>query len=289
MKKHIAIILLFVAACAMAVTGVREISAAEELCSDAWFRFVEQNVPTGDGQGHGPDIGSEEWKSVVEFKLGIRGKPEVPTRTSGAWCRYIDKIVQSEFTPSAGTENLGQTGKALGPSFPCEKVEPGSIEEMICKDEELSALDRKLARVYAAALQKATNEHPPVLRAMQRGWIKGRNECWKSDKIRDCVQDAYISRIAELHAQYRLVSFIGPVRFVCDGNPANEVIVTFFQTDPPTLIAEHGDEVSLMYREISASGTKYQGRNESFWEHQGEARITWGYGAQPMTCIKKAF
>jgi hypothetical protein len=41
--------------------------------------------------GHGPDPGSEEWRSVVEFKLGIRDQPGVPDRNSQAWCEFIDE------------------------------------------------------------------------------------------------------------------------------------------------------------------------------------------------------
>lgn len=173
---------------------------------------------------------------------------------------------------------------AAGPAFSCDKAEPGSIEELICGDAELAALDRKLADVYAAATAKAVNEQPPFLKADQRGWIKGRNDCWKSDDTDSCVQTAYVERIAELQARYRLVPHGDPVRFVCDANPANEVIVTFFETDPPTMIAERGDSSSLMFAQPSASGARYQGRNESFWEHQGEARITWGYAAPEMRC-----
>jgi membrane-bound inhibitor of C-type lysozyme len=94
-------------------------------------------------------------------------------------------------------------------------------------------------------------------------------------------------RIAELQARYRLVDGNGPVRYECEGNAANEVVVTFFQTEPPTLIAERGDTVSLMYLQPSGSGARYQGRNESFWEHQGEALITWGYGTREMRCKKR--
>ena len=173
-----------------------------------------------------------------------------------------------------------------GPSYSCEKVEAGSIEAMVCEDTELAALDRKLAEVYAAASTKALNERPPLLKAEQRGWIKGRDECWKSDDKNRCVADEYRRRIAELQARYRLVAATGPVTYVCDGNPANEVVATYFQTEPPTLIAERGDSVSLMFVQPSASGTKYQGRNESLWEHQGEAMITWGFGADEMRCKK---
>jgi uncharacterized protein len=176
---------------------------------------------------------------------------------------------------------------AQGPSFDCGKVEAGSIEAMICKDEGLAALDRKLAEVYTAASHKAVNEHPPVLKAEQRGWIKGRNECWKDDDKRRCVENQYVRRIAELQAKYRLVPASEPVFYACAGDPGNEVIATFFQTDPPTLIAKRGDRVSLMYLQPSGSGAKYQGGNESLWEHHGEAMITWGYGSPEMQCTRK--
>jgi uncharacterized protein len=182
------------------------------------------------------------------------------------------------------------TAWAEGPSFDCSKVETGSIEEMVCKDEGLSALDRTLADVYGAASAKATNEHPPVLKAEQRGWIKGRDECWKSDDVRACVEDSYRTRIAELQARYRLVAGRGPVFFRCGGQPANEVVVTYFETEPPTAIVERGDGSSLMFQQPSGSGAKYQGRNESFWEHHGEAVLTWGYDAPEIHCtvVEKA-
>ena len=287
MSRWIAVSIIFVTVCAQAGDDYRSSMAAETLCSDSWSQFIEEKIPTGDDQGHGPDVGSGEWKSVIEFKLGIRDKPGLPDRDSEAWCRHIDQIVRERYAASSENNgNLSGSVMATGPSYDCDKVEANSIEEMICKDNELSALDRKLSVIYSAAAKKATNEHPPVLKAEQRGWIKGRNECWKSNDKRACVQDEYQRRIAELQARYRLVHGNGPVRFICDENPANEVIVTFFQTDPPTLIAERGDSVSLMYLQPSGSGTKYQGRNETYWEHQGEASITWGYGAPQMRCKK---
>jgi len=175
---------------------------------------------------------------------------------------------------------------AASPSFDCRKVKDSSIEKMICADEGLATLDRRLAEVYGAAAKKATNEHPPVLKVEQRGWIKGRNDCWKSDNKRNCVEESYRLRIVELQAKYRLVAANGPVTYGCDGNPANEVVATFFKTEPPALIAERGDQVSLMYLQKSASGTKYQGGDYSLWEHQGEATVVWGYGSKEMRCTK---
>lgn len=174
---------------------------------------------------------------------------------------------------------------AAGPSFDCGKVETGSIEELVCKDEGLSALDVKLAEVYAAASRKVGNEQPPTLKAEQRGWVKGRDDCWKNEDRRKCVEEEYQRRIAELQARYLLVPAEGPFRYMCDGDPKNEVIVTFFQTDPLTLVAERGDSTSLMYLQNCEGGNKYVGRNEGFWEHHhSQALITWGFGTKEMHC-----
>ncbi|MFG0456778.1 MliC family protein [Shewanella mangrovisoli] len=173
------------------------------------------------------------------------------------------------------------------PSFDCGKVQAGSIEELVCQDAGLTKLDLQLAEVYAQAADKAKNEQPPMLKAMQRGWVKGRNECWKSEDKRACIESSYQTRIAELQAQYRLVEMTGPIFYACDGNPANEVVVSYFKTEPATLIAERGDQTSLMFVQPSGSGAKYQGRNESLWEHHGEAKIVWGYEAPEMTCVVK--
>lgn len=207
------------------------------------------------------------------------GVREVDYRLVAGEAGWILRLVRIADRPGIAT--------AAGPSFDCAKVRAGGIEAQVCADAGLSALDRKLAQVYAGARKKATNEHPPVLRAEQRGWIKGRNDCWKADDRRLCIETAYVQRIAELQARYRLAEAIGPVVYACDGNTRNEIVATFFRTDPPTLIAERGDQFSLMYLQPSGSGARYQGRNESLWEHQGEALITWGHGAPEMCCTKK--
>ncbi|MCP5270898.1 MAG: MliC family protein [Burkholderiaceae bacterium] len=173
---------------------------------------------------------------------------------------------------------------AAGPSFDCSRAEAGSIEARVCASPDLSALDRQLASVYAAARAKAKNEHPPTLAAEQRGWIKGRNDCWKASDPATCVGDAYRLRIAELQARYRLLPGRGPVFYVCDGQPSNEVVATFFATDPPSAVVERGDRTSMMFLQPAASGARYAGGNESLWEHHGEARVVWGHGAKEMTC-----
>jgi uncharacterized protein len=267
--------------------GATGFAQAQTQCTDAWYQAIEKRLQTADAQGHGPDIGSDEWKSVIEFKAGVRGGANVPERNSEKWCTYIDQQTKAMQATGSDTGKPRTVNVVPGPSYDCAKVEPGGIEAMICEDKDLSALDRKLSQVYASASIKAGNEHPPTLKAEQRGWIKGRDDCWKSDDAGACVRMAYQRRIAELQARYRLVAGTGPVYYECDGNPANEVSATFFKTDPPTLIAERGDSVSLMYQQPGGSGIKYLGRNESLWEHQAETTITWGYGAIESHCKRK--
>ena len=76
-----------------ACAEVSEHNTAENLCTADWFQAVEQEVKTGDDSGHGPDLGSPEWRSVVEFRLNIRDDAGVPDRASHQWCEHIDELV----------------------------------------------------------------------------------------------------------------------------------------------------------------------------------------------------
>ena len=69
-------------------------TGVSDLCTQSWYQSVESVISSGDGMGHGPDPGSDEWRSVIEFKLGVRGKPEVPDRSSQEWCSYIDGLIK---------------------------------------------------------------------------------------------------------------------------------------------------------------------------------------------------
>lgn len=100
------------------------------------------------------------------------------------------------------------------PSFDCNTESLAEVETRICAQGELAGLDRKLAKVYKLAV--AVSNEPPgpsFLQTEQRGWIKGRNECWKSDAVDKCVSDSYIRRIAQLQARYRLVGNIKGTSF----------------------------------------------------------------------------
>jgi hypothetical protein len=58
-------------------------------CSNRLYAWIESHIQSGDSMGHGPDVGSAEWTSVIQFKLGLRGDPQVPDIDSNAWCGFI--------------------------------------------------------------------------------------------------------------------------------------------------------------------------------------------------------
>jgi membrane-bound inhibitor of C-type lysozyme len=92
--------------------------------------------------------------------------------------------------------------------------------------------------------------------------------------------------VAELEAIFALAPSLGPVNFTCDDAGASSVTVVFFETNPATMLATRGNDTALLFIQPSGSGAKYQGQTVTFWEHQGEALITWGHDTKAMRCIK---
>jgi len=93
---------------------------------------------------------------------------------------------------------------ASHPSFDCAKVKNDSAEATICASDTLMALDNEMAALYKEARKVAQKDD--MLKAIQRGWIKGRNECWKETDQVQCMIDAYNVRIDELKEEYHLNS-----------------------------------------------------------------------------------
>ncbi|MEM9783473.1 MAG: lysozyme inhibitor LprI family protein [Pseudomonadota bacterium] len=165
----------------------------------------------------------------------------------------------------------GAAAAAYGSSFDCTKAD-GAAETAVCSGRELAALDRELARVYALAGESLPrrSEQARLLRAEQRGWIKGRDECWKAGKmLRACVADEYVLRIAGLRQGFEAArrpgtgttGSSGPVAYRCTGLGA-PLSVTFVQTGAN---AGHNDFAALrlsdaqyaLVRLPSASGERY--------------------------------
>ena len=164
------------------------------------------------------------------------------------------------------------------PSFDCSKA-GHDIEDLICADAELATLDRRLAQAYAEALKNYPTDELKTLKAFQRGWIKGRNDCWKAADKRDCVDYAYRSRITELEISAGNLVVPEPVNYVCDGGPYDYLTAIFYQQAllPAVVLTRvggpDGDSQVIAFIQPSGSGAKYAGGNTLFWEHHDEATL----------------
>lgn len=69
-------------------------ASAPPLGTDDWFVWVEKTVGTGDGAGHGPDYGSQEWCLVVNKKL-FKGESTV-SPCSPEWERKVTDTLLSK-------------------------------------------------------------------------------------------------------------------------------------------------------------------------------------------------
>ena len=180
-----------------------------------------------------------------------------------------------------------------GPTFDCIKTSH-EIEELICKDEELSSKDRKLAEVYKqaiAAMEKVDAggvEAISELKIMERGWSRGRNDCWKAEDKRQCTSDNYDKRTAFLQARYFLVEGGQPVFYTCNKNPADEIVATFIPSDPPSVRLERGDSVEVGVLSPSGSGSRYDADfGVFFWTQGDNAQVPWPQDNEFSCVVRK--
>ena len=188
------------------------------------------------------------------------------SRTSVATVLFLVGLVPAF---DAGISARAQSG----PSFDCATIS-GAVEKLICGDPGLSTMDRQLASVYTAAEKKGGATES--LKTEQDAWIARRNGC-KGSNLRGCVERAYNNRIAELQAKSGLVKSIGPFAFSCTSSDGKKdsAMATFYDSTPPSMTFERGGRTLFALVARSASGARYEGANLIYWEHQGEAQVTW--------------
>jgi uncharacterized protein len=172
-----------------------------------------------------------------------------------------------------------------GPTFDCTKA-ASKVETLICGDAALATLDRRLADVYARAIAESPAHEAATQKALQGGWIKGRDQCWKSADPKACVRQEYRSRIVELQIVSGQVAGLAPVSFRCTGAPAAPVTATFYNdTEPASAVITVGTDQVIAFRQPAASGTSYAGNDVDYRDHQGAVSIKW-FGAT-LTCTRR--
>jgi len=181
---------------------------------------------------------------------------------------------------------FGFASSAVGqsPGLDCAKA-TSAVEELICKDNDLAPLDRKMALVYEAAVKDP--DQASKLKSAQRKWIGERNACSESANVRSCIQSAYEQRIAEIQIQTGSPTATRSIGYQCAGlDQSKHLLVAFYnQTDPPSAVVTYGSQQVIAVLQRSGSGAKYGAKDMEFWEHHGEALFTWR--GKQYTCSTK--
>lgn len=190
---------------------------------------------------------------------------------------------------------------AEGPAFDCAKAEHDA-ETAVCDSPALSELDRELARLYGLALDGAHMSEDRVreLTAMQRGWIKGRDDCWKSDLgLETCVANEYAFRIDALRTGYADArveggASLGPFAYVCDGLDAG-LSASFVTTSAPMVVLRWLDHAIVLPQVQAGSGAKYASDKwyspdgaqapSVFWTHGTAAQFQFA-GGPSLSCTE---
>ena len=182
---------------------------------------------------------------------------------------------------------VAAAASATTPSFDCHgKV--NSAQKIICGDDTLAALDRKLGKIFIDAAQSLpSGKEIAYFVAEQQDWVRSRDGCPTTPNPASCLSSVYRTRIAELQGRFRLVPTRGPFRFACNGSPPQEIVVTWYQTDPPSGLLETARGQTTMFEITSASGTHYVGDDVALVEHQGTVTVTFGMANQELTCRQK--
>jgi uncharacterized protein len=156
------------------------------------------------------------------------------------------------------------SAQALEPGFDCTKAD-SDAEEAICQSEALADLDLELSRLYRAAIEGShiNPDRKARLQTEQRGWIKGRNECWKSSLgLETCVANSYAARIHDIREGYvdsrtEGGKSTGPFAVVCDGLDGI-ISAVFVNTVEPLVSLKWRTNSVILPLSPSGSGAKYE-------------------------------
>lgn len=228
--------------------------------ASASSEIVGQIPHDGDGV---QNLGCEGRMSYGEWAEASEEERAAAARR--VWCRvsYAGQEGWSagRFLAEGSAPQLVST---LAPSFDCAKA-VSSAEDAVCVTPWLARLDLELARLFGLAVASAdvTGDRLDELKAMQRGWIKGRDDCWKADNLESCVSGSYAMRIDELRTGYAPARSqdadgisLGPLPYVCDGLDV-PVSVVVINADPGVLSLRWGQNWVTPRARPSASGGNY--------------------------------
>lgn len=130
--------------------------------------------------------------------------------------------------------NAGATTAAPVPPLECrgERMsDAAAMEQAVCQDPALSALDREVTRLYRLARTDAPGRRLGALDDSQRAWLLRRGDCRNALERPACLRAIHLDRIAGLRLHYPVArddrgTSRGPVVYDCAGQTLTATFVT---------------------------------------------------------------
>ena len=183
--------------------------------------------------------------------------------------------------------NFRQQGSA--PSIRSNAADCGKasgVEKIVCSSAELRSLDNKLNDSFQQAMARWSKDGADLVarqRAEQRAWLQERVKCAESPESHACLVTGYQRRIVQLQIQSGQLLSPKPVPYTCTGREHEPFTASYYnQTDPPSAVFTSGNRQIVALIARSGSGARYTADNFEYWEHQGEAAVTWS--GDKFTC-----
>ena len=193
---------------------------------------------------------------------------------------------------------LATAAVAEPPSFDCLET-GGAATALVCRDQDLSGLDREVERLFQLAQDANHLSEAGRAEIVQRQhlWLRQRDACEKSADLARCMLDSYVQRIHALrrdHAASRSRDeegiSKGPMVMTCNGLES-PVSLTFVDSDTPHAYLQWSDRHLVATLAPAASGSKYMAHETDgdyvFWIKRDTALFEWP-GEPALDCAIQA-
>lgn len=179
-----------------------------------------------------------------------------------------DQPAPASTTPASAATSAPTTHPA---AVDCAK--PASdAQRLVCNDQQLGDLDRRLQAAYQQALARPGADQG-ALGAAQASWAAARDACPQNTDLRSCVLEAYRTRLVQLAVADPATAQPPVVAYQCPADDGPLTAQFYNQFDPPTAVLNWKGNQQILFQQPSGSGARYGRQGSEYWEHQGEVRL----------------
>lgn len=184
--------------------------------------------------------------------------------------------------PGSTTPPPASPSPSAGRPAALDCAKPSSdAQRLVCNDQQLGDLDRRLQTAYQQALARPGADQA-ALGAAQASWAAARDACPQNTDLRSCVLEAYRTRLVQLAVADPATAQPPVVSYRCPAEDGPLTAQFYNQFDPPTAVLNWKGNQQILFQQPSGSGARYGRQGAEYWEHQGE--VTLHLGGAEFVC-----